>query len=445
MPKAFDRCDNDIELPREEAVAGAIARWDPKPATEWVSLAASFGRTIARDVASANELPNHLTSFRDGVAVYYSRFEGGMPDTSSWERGVDWEYANTGIGVPGDFDTCVLIEQVTFDEEGHIGFAELPARKGDKTVAPGSELALGERVASRGEVVTPSLAARLAKGGQTLVPVAARPRVSFLPTGSELVPPGADLPPRKNVDANSTLILGKLLDAGAEPTVYPISKDDPEVLRERLLQAVRSSDLVVINAGSSKGTDDFGHQAVAELGTIYNHQVSTGPGKHTMYAEIEGVPVVGLSGPTVCCDYTFDWYVRPLLAHFLGQPALVFPKLRARAAADFGSVGKRLTFMRGSHAFYDAEGRLLVLPASGMPGQAGHAGAAAAGEKGGRHGGTAGGTAGAGGSPHAPAGRLAVNCFVAMGPGFSAAAGDEVEVELRYPFASPACEPELAR
>lgn len=430
MPKAFDRCENDIELPRAQAVAGALARWDPRPPTEWVDLPRSFGRAVAQDVVSANALPNHLASARDAVAVYYDRFEHGMPDTSGWVRGVDWEYANTGIGVPGDFDTCILIEQVTFDEDGRIGFAAPPACRGDKTVAVGSELGLGELLASRGDLVTPALAARLAKGGQTLVPVLARPRVSFLPTGSELVPPGAELPPRKNVDANSTLILGKLLEAGAEPTVFPISRDDPAVLRERLLEAVGSSDLVVLNAGSSKGTDDFGHQVVAELGTIYNHQVDTGPGKHTMYAEIGGVPVVGLSGPTVCCDYTFDWYVRPLLAKYLGQGPLAFPKLKARAAADFGSTGRKLTFMRGSHAFYDAEGRLLVLPASGMPGrpQAGAAGGAGA---------PAGGAG-------APGRKLAVNCFVAMGPGFSGQAGEEVEVELRYPFASPVCEPELA-
>ena len=438
--RSLDKCTEDVELPREEAVRNILARCSFKPATEWVALGASFGRVIAQDVRSRNTLPNHLAADRDGVAVYYDRFEDGMPDTSGWREGVDYVFANTGIGIPGDFDTCILIEQVSFDDEGHIRFATPPEHRGFKTIPAGRELNEGDLLARRGDEVTPSLAARLAKGGQTVVPVMRRPVVTFLPTGTELVPPNAELPPRKNADANSTLVLGKLLDAGAQPVVFPISRDDRDLLRERLRQAVDSSDIVIINAGSSKGTDDFAHEVIAEMGEIFNHQVDTGPGKHTMYALVDGVPVVGLSGPTPCCDCTFDWYVRPLIARYFDQPDLVFPQLKARALVGMSTSRTTVTFMLAARAFMDETGRTWVVPMANLKGldtpSGGSASKGSASETG----------AGASAGGRLLGGRAAdqgANCYVPMAPGFSVEAGDKVAVELRWPFTAPALEPAL--
>lgn len=410
MERIPDKCVDDISLPRQEALDGILARCAFAPETEWLPTEEAFGRVLAEDMMSKNTLPNHLTANRDGVAVYFHRFADGTPDTSAWKEGVDYVFSNTGIGIPGDFDTEILIEQVRFDEEGRIRFTRPPACKGENTIPVGNELKEGELLARKGQTLTPSLMALLAKGGHTRFPVVKKPVVAFLPTGSELVPAGEPLPLRKNVDANSVLVRGKLLEWGAEPLIYPICKDDPDALRATLTDALSKADMVLMNAGSSKGTDDFSHQVLHEVGEMLNQQVDTGPGKHTSYTMAGRVPIVGLSGPTTCCDYTCEWYVKPLVDQFLGRPLTVFPLRKARLLADLTATKKGVLFMMGARVMADEDGEWVVAPAGAI--------------RDGR------------------AIEQKVNCFIPMAPGFDKKAGDEVEIELRWPFSVPRHEPE---
>lgn len=94
-----------IELTREAAVAGMLRLIDEadafKPRVEQVSVADSIGRVLARDAVAQVDVPDCLTCNMDSVAVHWSAFEGLAPgqllDTSAWVRGVDWEFANTGV------------------------------------------------------------------------------------------------------------------------------------------------------------------------------------------------------------------------------------------------------------------------------------------------------------------------------------------------------------
>lgn len=58
------------------------------------------------------------------------------------------------------------------------------------------------------------------------------------------------------------------------------------------------ADLVVVSAGSSVGARDATAQVVAELGEpgIFCHGIALKPGKPTLLAECDGMPVLGLPG-----------------------------------------------------------------------------------------------------------------------------------------------------
>ena len=55
-------------------------------------------------------------------------------------------------------------------------------------------------------------------------------------------------------------------------------------------------DVLVINAGSSKGTEDITEGIIREFGELIFHGVSLMPGKPTMFGLIEGKPVFGIPG-----------------------------------------------------------------------------------------------------------------------------------------------------
>ena len=55
---------------------------------------------------------------------------------------------------------------------------------------------------------------------------------------------------------------------GGEPTRYPITKDDFDLICERVQEAAQDHDLVLLNAGSSAGAEDFSAKVVEKLGTL---------------------------------------------------------------------------------------------------------------------------------------------------------------------------------
>ena len=92
-----------IEKDRHQAMRDILAAWEFERSVERVDVVDALGRVTADTVYSLNTLPNKLTSNMDGIAVHFDDFENGAPDTSTWQRGRDWQFCNTGIGMPRDY------------------------------------------------------------------------------------------------------------------------------------------------------------------------------------------------------------------------------------------------------------------------------------------------------------------------------------------------------
>lgn len=196
----------------------------------------------------------------------------------------------------------------------------------------------GQTIASRGTVITPAVAAEIAAGGHARVSVLARPTVAFIPTGNELVPYGEPLPMGKNYETNSLMIKGKIEAWGGRALVFGIVADNAELIVQTVRAACAQADIVVLNAGSSKGSDDWNIEVLDEIGTVLYHQTNHGPGHHSSGAMVEGVPVVGISGPPRGAGFTTDFYLRPLMQRYLGLP-IEPPRVRVRLTAPFPAGG----------------------------------------------------------------------------------------------------------
>jgi molybdopterin molybdotransferase/putative molybdopterin biosynthesis protein len=276
--------------------------------------------------------------------VRYADFEAGMPDTSQWQCGKEYIFCNTGIGIADTYDSVIRIEDVDIGEDGVLKVLRTP-EKGQCTIPVGSWVEEGDLILKKHSRLTPLGMAALGLGGHAVVKVFKKPVVAFLPSGNELREPGRSLERSQNVDTNSVMIMVKILQWGGEPLMYPISPDEPERLKELLADAVSKADIVVINAGSSKGTDDFTVEVLESAGTILCHEVDHGPGKHTSYTiGTGGTPIVGLSGPPGGAESTADFYLRPLIDTYLCQPVTAAPRIKARLVSDAVS-GKTVEFI----------------------------------------------------------------------------------------------------
>ena len=331
-----------IQLTCERAIEAIASICDFHPAIEEVPLEESFGRVLAADAVAQLDMPNCLTCAMDSVAVHWDDFEavqaeqgeGAIPDTSTWVRGVHWEFANTGVGMPEGFDTAIVVEHASFsDDDAHVTFDAAPSGRFAGTIPAGSRMHAGDVLVPAGTRITPLLAAHIASGNNTTVQVIARPRVAFIPTGNELAPVGGEIPRGCNIESNSLLMRGKILEWGGEPIIYDIVRDDPKAIEDALKRAASEADIIVLNAGSSKGSDDWSLEVLERIGRVLYHQTNHGPGHHSSCSVIDGVPVIGISGPPGGAAFTTDFYLKPAMqAWFSEVPGPV--RLRVRMACD---------------------------------------------------------------------------------------------------------------
>jgi putative molybdopterin biosynthesis protein len=184
----------------------------------------------------------------------------------------------------------------------------------------------------------------IAASGHREIKVARKPTVAILPTGTELVPIGSKLKVGDILEYNSLVLAAQVKAMGGEPTRYPIIKDDFDLICERVQEAIQDHDLVLLNAGSSAGAEDFSSKVVEKLGQLLVHGVAVRPGHPVILglvnrqSEIENrksgdvkpetsylTPIIGVPGYPVSAALTIDIFVEPLIAKWLGRQPLELP------------------------------------------------------------------------------------------------------------------------
>lgn len=398
-----------VELSRQEAVAemiDALSASFGNIRPERVTLENAYGRVLSQDVTCKSDIPSALTCALDSIAVKWDDFAnlepGTIPDTSSWVRGVDWEFANTGVAMPEGFDTAIVIEHVEVsDDEERVSILAAPSSRFAGTRAAGSKMRAGDVAVAAPCVITPDIAARIASAGHSSAEVIARPRVAFIPTGNELVPPNVPFSKHasgkfagkgKVYESNSVVVRGKVEQWGGVCVPFDIVPDDRDAIQTAIERACAVADIVVLNAGSSKGSDDWSVEVLEEMGRIICHQTNHGPGHHSSYAIVGDTPIVGISGPSAGASFTLNFYLLPIMRKFLGlnpDPTLIparlgaeFPKGKMHKRAEENSrslsgeerppeatqPGEEFFSVKFLRLEVDSSGQLVATPLPGRPG-----------------------------------------------------------------------------
>jgi len=322
-------------LSRSEALERLLSQWRPTLPQETVPLAAACGRVLAEHTCSRNTLPICRSAQADGIAVRFADFSQGRPNTFQWQLGRDYAMADTGDDFPDQFDTVIRIEDLDFSY-GETFFIKREARiKEGQLISPrGARLEEGEPLLPAGTRLNAVQLNLLAAGGYTEVPVLRRPVVAFIPTGSELIQPG-QVPERgQNIDSNSVMI-GALLESwGAEALLFPIVKDIQAELRAVIKQALGQTDIVLVNGGSAKGSEDYNEQIVKEYAGWVQHGIASIPGIPVLLALAGGKPLLNLPGPPFAAFSVMDWCVRRLVYAACGQQPPAAALIRARLTEE---------------------------------------------------------------------------------------------------------------
>ncbi|MCG8350661.1 MAG: molybdopterin biosynthesis protein [Chloroflexales bacterium] len=300
---------------------------------ERVSLAEAGGRITAEPFWARLSSPHYHAAAMDGVAVRAAETVGATETTPcQLVIGQQARWIDTGDPLPLEMDAVIMAEHVqTLDDER----IEIRA-----AVAPwhhvrslGEDMVATELVVPENHRLRPVDLGALAAAGHADVAVYRRPRVAIIPTGAELVTveaaQTAALQPGAIIEFNSLMLAGQVAEWGGSATRQSPVPDRREVLREAITAAVNEYDIVVVNAGSSAGAEDYTAAVLAELGEVAVHGVAIRPGHPLILAVVQGKPVLGLPGYPVSTVLTAELFLRSLIYRMQGQTAPRRPTVNA--------------------------------------------------------------------------------------------------------------------
>ena len=317
------------------------------PGKEMIPVTESLGRTTAEAVSACWSSPSYNSCAMDGIAVISSHTKGASESSPLLlKEGEDYLDADTGDMILPPYDAVIMAEDLIETEEGYRIIA--PTHPFAHVRAVGEDIVAGEMVLpSCHEIRAVDISVLLAAGVRR-ISVIRRPVVGIIPTGDEMVShaeiteggeggcPGPE--DGKIVETNSWMFEGLTRENGGEPRRYGIIPDRPELLEEAVLKAVQECDIVIVNAGSSAGRDDYAVHVIRKLGEVLTHGVSIKPGKPVILGKVKGKPVIGLPGYPVSAYLTFMEFAVPVMERFL---------LRGRRPADRVRAKLTKTVMSG--------------------------------------------------------------------------------------------------
>jgi len=303
---------------------------------ERVPLAEAAWRVLAEDVVATEDHPPFPAATMDGYAVVAS-------DASPWREVLGEQMAGqvldievsegsvvrimTGAPVPRGADAVVRVE-ATEPAEDHVVILQDEVTAGENIRPVGSDLRRGEVVLAAGTELGPAELGLVAGVGLVPVPVSARPRVSVVSTGDELVEPGDPVGPGQIRDSNRFSLVAALAGVGASVVWSGKAPDSEPALRALLIQRMAESDVVVTSGGVSMGDLDLIKPLLGDLATVHFRRVFMKPGKPLNFATTEaGAVVFGLPGNPVSALVSFETFIRPALRSMMGCSRIERPRV----------------------------------------------------------------------------------------------------------------------
>lgn len=299
------------------------------PDVEYMTVDEALGRVTAAPVFARISSPHYHASAMDGIAVRAADTFGASETAPvRLKLGSQAFPVDTGDPLPEDCDAVIMIEQVhrTAEDKVEIIAGAAPWQH----IRPlGEDMVATEMIVPANHRLRPIDIGGILAGGITEVAVRALPQVAVLPTGTELVQPGDKLLRGSIIEYNSRIICGLVREWGGDPRRFPITADDYGTLRDIVARAVAENDVVVINAGSSAGSEDFTAAVIRELGEVVVHGVAIKPGKPVILGIVSGKPVIGVPGYPVSAVLNCELFLRPVVAAKAGVELPAREKLAA--------------------------------------------------------------------------------------------------------------------
>jgi molybdopterin molybdotransferase len=346
--------DGMIEVDVAQSLALAHARVLPPEPTAMMS--SSLGQVLAEAVVADRDSPPFDKSMMDGYSVRFADLQPGTTfrvvgevaagklATTPVEVGEAYRIF-TGAAIPAGADTIVMQERVSVLAGDRITIDDATLVLGKNVLRRGAEMRAGDIVLPPGIMLSAQAFGVMASVGRTSVMAHARPRVTIVATGNELVEPNRTPGPGQIRNSNGPMLAALADRAGALPRYLGISPDDDTALKSFLGEGLEIGNVLLISGGVSVGDYDRVPAVLASLGvSIHFHTVRMKPGKPLLFGTRGDRLVFGLPGNPVSSFVGFELFVKPVLKRLMGFSQPITPTMHKSLAADFVAHHDRPTY-----------------------------------------------------------------------------------------------------
>jgi molybdopterin molybdotransferase len=342
--------------------------------TEGRPLLEAAGRTLAQDLTALVDSPSISTSRKDGYAVcpqdvaaassaapvrlrLVGRLSAGDMRPMRMNPG-EAIRVTTGALIPDGAQAVISEEYCRTDGDGV--FCCNTADPGRNVLPAGTDVRVGEPIASRGAELTPALLGLIAAAGHGAVRVRRIPRAAVIATGDEVLPPGQPLSPGK-LYASNMVAIGAWLALHRVPFETAVIPDRPQAIREAVQSRRSAADIFITSGGAWGSEKDLILKVVTDMGwTGIYHRVRMGPGKPVGFGLLDGKPFFVLPGGPPSNEMAFLQLCLPALRKMLGMEPSAFPTVQARLS---DRVTGELGWTEFIHARLEkAPGGVLAVP-----------------------------------------------------------------------------------
>jgi len=304
------------------------------PSSEDIPVEESLDRITSEAVFARLSSPLYNAAAMDGIAVKAENTSGARESSPLiLKAGKDFISVDTGDPIHEPYDAVIMAEdvfQVDSEENSENIFVKImESASAWQHIRPiGEDIIAGEMIIPGRHRIRAIDIGVLFSAGITKIKVFTKPKAAVIPTGNEIIEAQisddsnqkAHLPKEgKIIESNSRMFEAQIKHTGGEVKRFSPVADDFEKLKETILKASKEFDMVLINAGSSAGTEDFTVHVLREIGEVIVHGVAMKPGKPVILAIVNNKPVIGTPGYPVSAYLSYITFAAPVLAVLTGE------------------------------------------------------------------------------------------------------------------------------
>lgn len=343
----------------------------------------ALGHILAEDIVSPYNVPGFNRSTVDGYAVVATDTYTASDSIPTFlQHIVDIEmgkmtqkviktgecaYVPTGGMIPEGATAVIMKEYCEAFGRDQIAIYE-PVAFHENVVLCGDDIQSKQIILNKGTRLTAREIGVISSIGKSQVQVYVPLSLSIISTGDEIIPVGDRYEEGKVFDINTHTLMNRAIENQMIIRRSCLVEDHKQKIKEKLLESMQDSDIVVISGGSSQGNKDMTAEIIEELTLrkVLTHGIALKPGKPTIigFDPNTRTTIVGLPGHPVAALLVFNLLVIWLqnqLMHLKEGPKLMVT-IKENVAAAPGKTTCQLVKLK------EVEGRYEAYPIYGKSG-----------------------------------------------------------------------------